>query len=96
MKLSDFNIGLTYRLKQKDWITSDDEIIKGKEHLVKILEPANKTNSTWDDEVAPDSVIENWRTFLRVQCTLTRKVFLIHPDNILSAEIVNSNKLYSR
>lgn len=95
MKLSDFDIGKTYKAKQIDWITPDDEVIKGKEYLVTVLEPANKNNSLWDDEVPPDSVIYDWQTFLRVQCVVSKKVFLLHPNNIKSAELVINNKIYS-
>ncbi|MEH6454882.1 MAG: hypothetical protein V7749_01040 [Cocleimonas sp.] len=89
MKVSDFKVGLIYKILTKDWEAPDGEIIPGKEYVKTILEPANKDNSLFDGETPPDSVIAEWQEFLRVKCSKSKKPHLLHPRSILTAELLN-------
>jgi hypothetical protein len=88
MKISDFKVGLTYKILTKDWEAPDGKMIPGKEYEQTILEPANKDNRLLDGETPSDSVIEEWQEFLRVKCSKSKKTHLIHPRSILSAEVL--------
>ena len=93
MQLSDFHTGVTYSIKKKDWEAPIGEIVPGRTLTRKILEPVSKTNSTADGETPTDMEIEGWQAFLRVQDVDSGKIHLLHPEMLLDAAIVATDKV---
>lgn len=93
MQLSDFEQDKTYRVVQVPFTPPDsDETIPGKELIVKILEQANASNKTvFDGETTQTPTafeIESWSQFLRVENQGTKRIHLLHPETLASAELV--------
>lgn len=93
MQLSDFEQGRTYRIVKTPFTPpNSDEAIHGKELVVKILVPANAENTTvFDGETTyiPTAFeVESWSQFLRVENQGSKRIHLLHPETIESAELV--------
>jgi ABC-type protease/lipase transport system fused ATPase/permease subunit len=88
MRLNEFKIGVTYQVRTAEWEAPSGAMVPGKTLTRRVLEPVNQHNAAWKDGEAPESVIEQWQEFLRVEDPDTGKVHLLHPNTIETAMAV--------
>lgn len=79
---SDFNIGDTYQIAIRDWLSPTEELVLGEVMVRQILEPASTPNTTYDGEQATTNEINSLKGFLRVKDPQEGTVHLIAFDTI--------------
>lgn len=93
MQLSDFEVGKSYHLTEKDFVNPLDEtqVTPGRVITRKIMTPvcAEEKPRFDDGGLATLEVIKEWQQFLRVQNPETERVHLLHPEEIAEAVILS-------
>jgi len=93
MQLMDFEQDKTYRVTQAAFTPPDSDVaIPGKVLVVKILAPLDAEKSkVYDGETVEASTayeVNSWCEFLRVENQESKRVHLLHPETLVSAELI--------